>query len=124
MTILLLSTAQDAIDFADTMVGDGLWTAGRGKAKAERFARVKTLLTLAETLRLEILRREREAKPTAHVEQLVSDIALELSTLCQTALDDKTLRTLHFDPWNLQCVLIIDREAREELAETPLPLAA
>ncbi len=123
-TILLLETARDAIDFADGMVDDQLWTSGRGKAREARFARVLTLLALAETLRLEIVGRETAGKPTAHVEQLVSEIAIELSELARRAIGDKVLKPLHFDPWVLTHVVEEDAWRRERRAPPVLALVA
>lgn len=123
-TILLLETAQDAIHFAEEMVDYLFWTSGRGKAREARFARVEKLLILAETLRLEIVKRTIDEKPTAHVEQLVSEIAVELSELARRAIEDKVLKTRHFDPWVLTHVVEEDAWRRERLAQPALALVA
>lgn len=119
---LLHSSSQCAIDFACSMIDDGLWTAGRSRASGKRFQRACDIVTIATPLSHgEHWMRTLAGKSNAALEEVLSDFANELSDLAREAIADKSLRTLHFDPWVLTHVIQNDADAR---AENALPLAA
>lgn len=91
-------TSLEAIQFGETLFEDGLWTAKSKKAE-ERLDRAQVIFTLAEMLRIEHIVAADNAVKRGAVEILLSELALELSDLSKAAIADKSLRTIHFDPW-------------------------
>lgn len=117
--ILLHSTSQLAIDFACSMIEDGLWTAGRSKTAGKRFQRAQDIVNIATPLSHgEHWMRTLAGKSNTALDEVLSDFAIELSDLAREAIADKSLRTLHFDPWVLTNVRDNDVYVREDNALT------
>jgi len=112
---LLYDSAQRAIDFASSMIDDGLWAAGRSKASAARLARAQSIVATGLSLYGERWVRERAGKPNDALDALMSDLALEISKLANAAIADRSMRLAHFDPWVLTHVRENDADERAEL---------
>ena len=121
---LLADTSIEAIGFADSLIDDGLWTAGRGRVRAARFDRVRELVAFGEALRVHRCRRERAGLDLSAVDAVLSEVALDLSALAREAEADRTLRPAHFDTWALCHAADADVHAREETASHAVPLPA